>query len=363
MAQEKFDPREVDLRTLRTIRADKLASSTIHMKLGLELEVVDPVEPRSGDVVVVQTLSDNPTYNNLELVSGRLARIKVHDIIVGVLGRRRALRGFVGDVPTKLERDDNLHILNLGGLLGRCTGRFHGLGRPIQAKVLGMVVRDGRVLNISEHGLQEVDRLHHHVPLVLITGTSMNVGKTQVAAEVIKQFSRNGYRIAGAKLSGVAALRDTLDMQDHGAFKTASFLDCGHPSTVGLRDLGPVARTIVHHLSEEQPDVIVIEMGDGLLGGYSVDSLFDHEDIRRHFAAVILCAPDFVGVYGGVGWLKEKNVQTDIVSGPVTDSQMGIQLIKKRFGLDAANAINDGEILFKLVESRVKAWWPPPPVA
>src|SRR4029078_7515021 len=82
--------------------------------------------------------------------------------------------------------------------------------------------------------------------------------------------TRAGLRVAAGKLSGVACLRDTLNMADHGAFSTASFLDCGLPSTVDIADLAPSAKAIVARLNEAHPDLIVIELGDGILGGSSV---------------------------------------------------------------------------------------------
>src|SRR3712207_7951050 len=69
-------------------------------------------------------------------------------------------------------------------------------------------------------------------------------------------------------------------MADHGAVATASFLDCGLPSTVGLGDLAPVAKAIISKLNESAPDLVVIELGDGILGGYSVESVFDDEELR-----------------------------------------------------------------------------------
>lgn len=345
-----------DQSTVHTVYADKFASSTLHFDLSHELEVAAPIEPKVGDLIVVQTLTDNSSYNQLELTSGRLARIKIGDVVVGVLGKRRALKGFVGEVPRSIKIGDQLSLLNLGGLVGKCTGRFHGLGRAISAEVLGCVVQDGRILNITEKALAPADTVEHKAPFVLVAGTAMNVGKTQVVAELIKQFTRHGYRAMGAKLSGVAALRDPLNMEDHGAVKTMSFLDCGLPSTVGLNDIGPLTRTILHHLNQEQPDVILVEMGDGLIGGYNVDSIFQHEDIMKGCAATILCASDFVGTWGGIQHLAMKGVKTAVVSGPTTDSPMAIKLIQDRFETDAANAINEGEVLFQLVEAKVKEW-------
>src|SRR3712207_8006263 len=70
-------------------------------------------------------------------------------------------------------------------------------------------------------------------------------------------------------------------MADHGAVATASFLDCGLPSTVGVGDLAPVAKAIISKLNESAPDLVVIELGDGILGGYSVESVFDDEEDRK----------------------------------------------------------------------------------
>jgi len=51
----------------------------------------------------------------------------------------------------------------------------------------------------------------------------MNSGKTYAATEIIQQGTRVGLRVAAAKLSGIACLRDTLNMADHGAIATGEF--------------------------------------------------------------------------------------------------------------------------------------------
>ena len=96
----------------------------------------------------------------------------------------------------------------------------------------------------------------------MIAGTSMNSGKTYAATELIKQATRAGLRVAAGKLSGIACLRDTLNMADHGAVTTASFLDCGLPSTVEIADLAPSAKAIIARLNDAHPDLIVIELGE-----------------------------------------------------------------------------------------------------
>lgn len=340
----------------RLVRVDKIASSTINLSLDHELEITTRCEARPGNVVVVRTLTDNATYNTLEMVTGRMAKINPGDVIAGVLGYRRALKGFVGDVPETVAAGDRLHLLNLGGLVGRCVGHHHSLSNAIEVEVLGMPVRDGRIINIAEGAVQPRESLDATTPLVLVAGTCMNSGKTYAATEIIKHLTRSGRRVAAAKLAGVACLRDTLNMQDHGAIKTMSFLDCGLPSTVGLDDLAPLAKGIISRLAETEPDCIVIELGDGILGGYGVSTIFNDRELMDSAAALVFCANDFVGAWGGRELLASNGVKIDVISGPVSDSQMGIDYVRRELGLDAANAVNGGEMLGSLIQRKLEDW-------
>lgn len=339
------------------IEADKVGSASSPLNLSRTVAVVSSsATPRAGDVVVVRALTDSATYNMLELPSGRLAKINPGDLLIGVLGRRRALKGFVGDVPQTVAAGDHLHLLNMGGVIGFCTGHHSSLGDAIKVEVVGLVSNDeGRVLNIADVALPALARLGDTAPIVMVAGTSMNSGKTYAATELIKQATHAGLRVAAAKLSGVACLRDTLNMSDHGAIATASFLDCGLPSTVDVGDLAPIAKAIIAHLNESSPDLIVIELGDGILGGYSVDSIFDDVELREATVAVIFCASDYVGAWGGIELLRQRGIEVSLVSGSVTDSQMGEDYIEKEFGLPAANAKRHASLLYDLIKAKVEA--------
>ncbi|MFY9558152.1 MAG: hypothetical protein WAV47_25860 [Blastocatellia bacterium] len=341
---------------VRLVRVDKIASSTVNLRLNQDLEITTACEARSGNVVVVRTLTDNATYNTLELVTGRMAKINPGDVIAGVLGYRRALKGFVGDVPEAIQPGDRLHLLNLGGLVGRCVGHHHSLSNAIEVEVIGMPVSGSRILNIAEGAVEPRQTLDCQAPLVLVAGTCMNSGKTYAATEIIKHLTRAGHRVAAAKLAGVACLRDTLNMKDHGAIDTMSFLECGFPSTVGLDDLAPMAKGVISKLAESEPDCIVIELGDGILGGYGVDTIFNDSELLKATAAIVFCAGDFVGAWGGRELLANHGVKIDVISGPVADSQMGAAFVKRELGLDAANAMNGGEQLGSLVRAKIAAW-------
>jgi hypothetical protein len=342
---------------IHIIDADKIGSATSPLGLSRTVAVLAAsASPRAGDVVVVRALTDSATYNMLELPSGRLAKINPGDVLIGVLGRRRALKGFVGDVPSTINAGDQLHLLNMGGVIGSCTGHHSSLSDAIQVEVIGLAADEtGGILNIADAALPPVTSLGESAPLVLIAGTCMNSGKTYAATELIKQATRTGMRVAAAKLSGIACLRDTLNMADHGAIATASFLDCGLPSTVDAGDLSPVAKAIIAKLNESSPDLIVIELGDGILGGYSVESVFDDAELLAATAAIIFCASDYVGAWGGIELFRRRGITVDLIAGSVTDSQMGQDYVEREFGVPAANARRDGALLFKRISSKLEA--------
>src|ERR671916_2866226 len=137
------------------VEADKIGSVVSGLGLRRTLAAVgERRATRVGDVVVVRALTDSATYNQLELPTGRLAKINPGDVLVGALGSRRALKGFVGDVPETAGEGDELHLLNMGGVVGRCTGHHSSLSDAIRLRVIGLAYdEDARVANIGDAAL------------------------------------------------------------------------------------------------------------------------------------------------------------------------------------------------------------------
>ena len=104
------------------------------------------------------------------------------------------------------------------------------------------------------------------------------------------------------------------------------------------------ARALVAHLvhgDATQPDVLVLELGDGLLGTYGVDAILGDACIRGAISHTILCAVDPVGVWGAVRALDERyGLATDLVSGPVTNSRAGTAFCRDTMRLPAWNALH-----------------------
>lgn len=339
----------------RKIRLDRTGSATLPARLGAIVEVSPTVEAREGAIVVCRALSDNRVYGNMELPNGRLAKVVRGNLVAGVLGARNALHGYMGRVPSKVEVGDVLAMLNMGGVIGVCDAPNPDLGKPIQLEVLGQASRAGQLLNIGDFSLPEVGTLGPGAPLVLILGTCMNSGKTFAGSEIIRILSHAGVRIAAGKLSGVAAQRDLLIMQDNGAVAIRSFVDCGLPSTVNSRELGAVSRAVIAKLDESSPDLMLLELGDGIIGGYNTGSILDDEQIRARTACRVLCANDLVGAWGGVQYLEERGHRPDILSGPVTDNAVGTSYIENDLGIHAANARLEPTMLARYVAESVGA--------
>ena len=335
------------------ITLDKIASSTARLALPREVEISPHIEAKEGNVLAVRALMEKSVYDRLELVSGRMAKINKGDVMAGTLGYRRALKGFVGVVPDSIHAGDTIHVLNLGGVLGLCVGKNPEVGSPLEVEVLGSIVLDGKPANISQNSIPTRDSLGPCPPLVVIAGTCMSAGKTAAASEIVKRFAQAGHRVAAAKLSGVACLKDTLDMEDHGAFATLSFLDCGLPSTAHVKDLAPYARSILADLAKQNPDVIVVELGDGILGDYRVGTFFTDPELVRATKAVVMCANDLVAAWGAQKLMEQWGIPITIISGPVTDNQTGTEYIASEMKLPAANAKTDGRALFGVVYEQI----------
>ncbi|MBA3352375.1 MAG: hypothetical protein H0U23_08135 [Blastocatellia bacterium] len=338
------------------VEVDKVGSASSPLTLGKRVRVSTGIgEPRVGDVIVVKALSESVTYGNLELPSGRLAKINRGDTLLGVLGKRRALKGFVGDLPVSVSSGDRLHLLNMGGVIGECMGHHSSFSDAIELEVIGMACDElGLPMNIGDVAFVPAESLDRGAPIIFVAGSCMNSGKTVAAIEIIRQASNAGARVAAAKLSGIACLRDTLNMEDHGAFATSSFLDCGLPSTVDCPDLASAAKSIFNYLNSFEPDLIVAELGDGIVGGYGVDAILRDREIMDAVSSLVFCASDYVGVIGGASILRGLGIEIDVIAGSVTDSQMGEDFVTRELALNAGNARRNGKRLFEMVSASME---------
>lgn len=339
------------------IHADKIASVTRGLGLDSLLTLGNDILCQEGSVVACRVLNDKSIYRTLEDTHGRMTSIKQGDVIVGVLGQRQALQGYEGHVPAQLAVGDRLQLLNLGGVMGICTSANPDVGPPFELELLGQVLsypafqsRRPVPASILQEG-NELPELAISVPLVLICGSCMNSGKTVAASAVVSDLSRRGLLVAGAKLTGVSLLRDILSMQDYGAAHIMDFTDAGFPST-GPANAVIAARRVIGGLAAKAPDVVVVEVGDGIFGNYGVQEILDDPEMLKMLSVLIYCANDPAGVFGGILQLKQRHgLEANLVSGPVTDNQVGRRYIQETVKLAALNARSNAAELGAYVAS------------
>lgn len=346
---------------MRSILVDKIASVAQHSNLGPELRLADEIPCEEGVLIAVRVTNNKSRYNTLELVSGRMATVKQGDIVVGALGHRKALRGYSGHLPEKLAVGDRVQILNIGGVLGICDSANPDVGAPFDCEVLGTVLDfpylGERIGVPARAGAASFDKAaaldSHGVPVVALAGTCMDSGKTVAACAIVAGLRHRGLRVAACKATGVALRRDVLAMEDAGASESMIFSDLGIVTTTA--ENGPaLTRSLLTTLSARGPDVIVVELGDGLIGAYGVEAILTDEAIRKALSVVVLCANDPVGAWGGARILREQfGIEPALVTGPATDNAVGIDQIRERLSLEAINALTDGSRLGETVADLV----------
>jgi hypothetical protein len=342
---------------MKSVIVDKIASVAQHSELGSELRLSSDIPCEEGVLIAARVINNKSRYNQLELTSGRMATVKQGDIIVGALGHRKALRGYSGHLPKTLKPGDIIQILNIGGVLGLCDSANPDVGPPFDCEVLGTVLHFpylGERIGIpARAGAQLLDPAAalevKNVPVVALAGTCMDSGKTAAACAIVGRLRHLGFNVAACKATGVALRRDILTMQDAGASSTMIFSDLGVVTTTAAN--GPaLTRTLLSQLANSQPDVIVLELGDGLLGAYGVEAILSDAAIKEVLTVVVLCANDPVSAWGGARILREQfGIEPAVVTGPATDNAVGVDQIRERMGLPAINALSSGVALGDLI--------------
>ena len=334
---------------MRTVVVDKIASVTQACGLSHEVRIAADIPCEEGVVLVVEILNSKSTYNTVELTSGRMAKVSRGDIVVGALGHRNALFGYSGHIPTDLKPGDVIQMLNIGGVLGICDSATPDKGKPFDCKVLGTVLtfpylgeRIGVPARVGYKPLDYDAALEMRgVPVVALAGTCMEAGKTAAAAAIIARMRHRGLVVDAFKATGVSLRRDILAFEDSGARRTMIFTDLGIVTTT--EKSGPaLTRTMLTEMASGQPDVIVFELGDGLLGTYGVQSILYDAAIKKALTAVVLSANDPVAAWGGMKLLRERfGIEPAAVTGPATDNMVGVQMIRDQMNVEAFNAISN----------------------
>jgi hypothetical protein len=245
------------------------------------------------------------------------------DVVGVVFSPRYATEQFEAIVPPNLE---TVQIVAGGGVCGLVVSRSAVMQNPTMLQPLGFLVdRRGNRINLSDHGLSPTATPNGHVPVVLSVGASMDAGKTTAAGSLVHGLSRAGWRVSAAKLTGTAAAKDPRYMLDSGAMRVLDFAGVGYASTLGIsaEQLENIADTCMSQLAEDAPDLLVLEIADGITQRETRMLLSWFAKRAGPTYAMYSCG-DALAVDVGIRRLRALGVRPIAVSGTVTISPLAM---------------------------------------
>ena len=294
-----------------------------------------PIFPQAGDIALarVEKIGKNAT---LELANGRRCTLHEGDLIAATYANRYATLQFEAYARARGEYCD---LLSMGGLCGVVESKHAAVAEPTKLKLLGALGDAKREpLRLRDFALKPVPS-PNQPHIVAVCGTSMDAGKTYTATSLITGLRKSGGRVAGVKLTGSAAGRDTWSMLDAGACVALDFVDGGFPSTYlcTLDELLNLHSLLMGHAASQNADWIVMEIADGLLQKETA-ALLQSARFTRTIDAWVFAAGDPLGAAGGVCLLRRSGIEPIALSGLVTLSPLAIQEVRDATGLPCFTA-------------------------
>ena len=312
---------------------------------------------KRGDIVVGKVLNDinlncNKTIFDLEIIKNKnnlnateitLHKLKKDDLIIGVLGEREATKSYQSSIPNnELTIGSIVQIVNRGGILGLCNSKTCDKQKPNDIQIIGypdilLLDIQNQIPNISnfsiiprEENLKISDK-PKNCNIFVFVGSNMDCGKTTALCKFIEQ--NKDKQIVSLKLTGAMSSRDSKKTIEYGSNVSYIFSDFGFESTANRSstELLCMFYSMLTNAFKHKPDLIIIEMGDGLLGLYGVDTFFKDQKIKEIIDHIILVGRTPIDIWGGIQILDSWNLQDKIIylTGPVVDNQSGIKIIKK----------------------------------
>jgi hypothetical protein len=285
------------------------------------------VVPRAGDVVLAR-VSELGQHLRIERPDSRKAMLFEGDEILVAYGDRYAPDQFEAEVPANLGQT---HLVAAGGLAGTVISAHSKMIAPTRIEPLGLLVDARGTMTLrrcAPYAILEPQAAHTlgrvRRPLVVgVLGTSMNSGKTTTVASLVRGLSGAGLEVAAGKVTGTGAGGDPMLFHDSGASRVLDFSDFGYGSTYRLAHgevLGLLV-SLIRELASTSPDVIVVEVADGLYQQETArlvkDPLF-----RLHVDQVVFAAGEALGALAGQTLLAGHGLSPVAISGVLTASPL-----------------------------------------
>ncbi|MGK7924924.1 MAG: hypothetical protein AB4290_06640 [Spirulina sp.] len=289
----------------------------------------------TGDYVVGEITAPLTQTSILEDCHGRMVEVNAGTRAIGAFGSRRATLEIVGDWR-EIGADDRMEALTEGGLFGKATSVAVTCTNLPPLVYRGHVMREDHKVCMMDFVPHVRDR-NYTCPTIMMLGTSMSSGKTTMSRLLIGLLKDLNLKVVGVKLAGAGQYHDILSMQDAGADAIFDFVNVGLPSTVCSPEDYQIAMSRVLSLvAGENPDVVVAEIGASPFEPYNGSLVL--QAMEKQICLTVLCASD---PYAILGATHDFHLAPDLISGIVTDTTAGVELVEKLTGLPAISPTDD----------------------
>ncbi len=306
--------------------------------------------PKAGDLAVVQ-VTELGCHERITTRENMRLRIYAGDYLACVFGNRYATDAYEGLV----EDVENLSLLTAGGMIGTVRSRHRSTGRPTNARFVGYLGGgDGQILNLKRLAFKPRNPRLAPKNLIAVVGTGMNAGKTTSCVRLIKGLSDLGLRVAACKLTGSVSNRDQDEMRAASAVRVLDFSDYGFPSTYlcPKTELMSLFRTMMADIEPSAPDVVVMEIADGILQRETA-MLLEEARIRTALQGVVLAADNALSAHFGVQRLHSLGHDVLGVTGLLTSSPLCVREFNELSDVPVASSTGSGGPLAELVTARL----------
>ena len=304
----------------------------------------------SGDLIIARVKSIG---SHAALITSDAKRLRLYrdDIILGVTGNRYASDAY----EAKITPDGPLHLVTASGMCATVLNRHSDQGDPTGLELLGRVCNAGKPINLIESCFAPRTPSSARANVVFVLGSGMNAGKTTTSRRLVKALLRCGLRVAASKLTGSVSHRDLYEYESTGAHDVRDFSQYGFPSTYGctLSELEQLFLTMVADAEQARPDVIVMEIADGVLQRETA-AILSSAVCRSFVFGTVLAAPCALSSLQGVHQIAQYGHTVLAVSGPISNSPLMVREFEEHSDVPFVTSSNQAVELAERVTSALE---------
>ncbi len=279
--------------------------------------------PKAGDLVLARVVHVGQ-HKRIEQPDGRRAHLFAGDEILVAYGNRYAPDQFEAVVPPDLGECD---LVAAGGIAAKVISQHRNVSDATRIQPLGVLLDgEGQPLNLERYRIHPSRNIAVCPPVIAVLGTSMNAGKTTALSRLVLGLRRAGRRAAACKVTGTGAGGDYWMMRDAGATLVSDFTDMGYATTHGLhqQEIEQVLEGLIAHAMTVNPEVILVEVADGLLQP-ETRRLLESACFRDRVDGVVFAASDAMGALAGAQFLHDRGLPVLAVTGSFTAAPLAVQ--------------------------------------